>query len=76
MNPCESAIDRLGSIYYAGAYDPQFTDDGIRSSSPHENFTIYIPDYFETGPAVLSIPHAVLVGVSIDNCTIIDNHEY
>lgn len=63
QDPCESAVDRLGSILYAGPYQWQLLNDGVEFNEPHENFTVQIPVGFQTGPAVLSVPHASIVGV-------------
>lgn len=64
QNPCESAVEVLGSILYAGAFHAQRFADGVEFGEPHENFTVQIPAGFQPGPAVLSVPHSVLVGVS------------
>ena len=64
QNPCADVSEDLGSILYAGAFNPQFEQDGVAFGEPHENFTVQIPAGFQTGTAVLSVPHSVLIGVS------------
>lgn len=63
-NPCEDVSEDLGTIFYAGPYQPQFFNPPNAFGEQYQNFTVNIPSNFPKGPAVFSIPHASLVGVS------------
>ncbi|KAI5119275.1 hypothetical protein M0805_008056 [Coniferiporia weirii] len=60
QTPCEDASEDLGEILYAGPFNPQRASDN--EGQPMQNFTVTIPAGFPTGPAVISVPHANLVG--------------
>ncbi|KAI5120389.1 hypothetical protein M0805_000169 [Coniferiporia weirii] len=75
QTPCEDASERLGDILYAGAYNPQRGPGN--EGQPAQNFTVAIPAGFPTGPAVISVPHANLLGAGpfffteIQNVTVV-----
>lgn len=60
QNPCEDTSEALGAVLYSGPYNPQF-GPGM-GGQPYENFTLTIPGGIGSGPAVLSVAHANLVG--------------
>ncbi|KAI5120384.1 hypothetical protein M0805_000164 [Coniferiporia weirii] len=60
QSPCEDVTQALGYVLYSGAYDPQPTTSS--HGSPAQNFSIYIPEKFAAGAAVLSVAHASLAG--------------
>ncbi|PAV17831.1 hypothetical protein PNOK_0631700 [Pyrrhoderma noxium] len=60
QNPCEDASEALGSVLYSGPYNPQF-GPGM-GGQPYQNFTLTIPGGIQSGPAVLSVAHANLIG--------------
>jgi len=62
QNPCEDLSQDLGTVFYAGAYQPQRFDPPSASGAPYQNFTVNIPQGFQKGPAVFSVPHSNLVG--------------
>lgn len=62
QNPCEDTSEALGSVLYSGPYNPQF-GPGM-GGQPYQNFTLTIPGGIQSGPAVLSVAHANLIGVS------------
>lgn len=64
QTPCEDISQNLGTIFYAGPYQPQRFDPPSASGAPYQNFTVSIPQGFQKGPAVFSVPHSYLVGVS------------
>ncbi|KAI1794784.1 hypothetical protein LXA43DRAFT_1058811 [Ganoderma leucocontextum] len=49
----------LGSVLFAGPYAPQAVPG---STTLVQNYTVTIPSDFPSGPALLSVPHFVLVG--------------
>ncbi|KAG6141898.1 hypothetical protein E4U12_004105 [Claviceps purpurea] len=53
---CPSAGDNIGTILYAGPFQPQ------GAGTPQETFNITIPNSFPTGPAELLATHFLLVG--------------
>ncbi|TFK52126.1 hypothetical protein OE88DRAFT_1627754 [Heliocybe sulcata] len=60
---CVPASEAIGSVLYSGPYDPQYTSDaGTTTKPPHQNFTVTVPDYIQTGRAILSVSHLSLVG--------------
>ncbi|KLO10776.1 hypothetical protein SCHPADRAFT_502683 [Schizopora paradoxa] len=62
QNPCEDVEDDLGTIFYAGPYQPQFFTPPSPPGAPYQNFTINIASSFPKGPAVFSVSHAQLLG--------------
>ena len=62
QTPCEDIGIWLGNLLYAGPYNPQFGPGFF--GEPQQNFTVTIPDSFPSGPALLSVGHANVVGVS------------
>ncbi|KLO18609.1 hypothetical protein SCHPADRAFT_925066 [Schizopora paradoxa] len=62
QNPCEDVSQDLGTVFYAGAYQPQRFDPPAASGAPYQNFTVNIPQGFQKGPAVFSVPHSNLIG--------------
>ncbi len=65
QNPCEDVEDDLGTIFYAGPYQPQFFTPPSAPGAPYQNFTVNIASGFAKGPAVFSVPHTSLVGVRV-----------
>jgi len=61
QSPCEDATEQLGEIFYAGAFSPQ-RSPGMANGEPFQSFFASVPIDFPKGPAVLSVPHAVLIG--------------
>ncbi|KAG6829721.1 hypothetical protein H0H92_003680 [Tricholoma furcatifolium] len=57
-SPCDQSLDRLGTVLYAGSYNPTAHGAG----GTYEDFTVTIPD--TKGPAQLGIGHYFVVGVS------------
>ena len=51
----------LGTVLFAGPYAPQAATPG--GTTLVQNYTVTIPSDFPSGPALLSVPHFVLVGV-------------
>ena len=51
----------LGTVLFAGPYAPQVAVPG--GTTLVQNYTVTIPSDFPSGPALLSVPHFVLVGV-------------
>ncbi|KAK7029640.1 hypothetical protein VNI00_014338 [Paramarasmius palmivorus] len=51
----------LGTLLYKGAYDPQYSSEAS-SLPPHQNFSVYIPEDFPRGNAILGLVHLGLVG--------------
>ena len=50
----------LGTVLFAGPYTPQAVPG---STTLVQNYTVTVPSDFPSGPALLSVPHFVLVGV-------------
>ncbi|KAM5538613.1 hypothetical protein V8D89_007642 [Ganoderma adspersum] len=50
----------LGTVLFAGPYAPQAAVPG--GTTLVQNYTVTIPSDFPSGPALLSVPHFVLVG--------------
>ena len=60
-NPCE--VGGLGEVYYAGTFNPSYqppVEIGV-----YQNFSVTVDTSFEAGPAVISVPYAMLIGVSV-----------
>ncbi|KAL2809130.1 hypothetical protein BJX63DRAFT_406675 [Aspergillus granulosus] len=58
---CLPAESTLGTAIYNGPYTPQIHES---SGMPYENFTLAVPADLATGPAVVGVAHAALVGAS------------
>ncbi|KAI0769939.1 hypothetical protein C8Q74DRAFT_1369185 [Fomes fomentarius] len=50
---------RFGQILFAGPYSPQLA---AGKGALVQNYTVTVPDGFQTGPAILSVAHFNLVG--------------
>lgn len=61
QNPCETHVDNLGTVLFVGPFNPEFGGGEV----PTQNYSVQIPSSFQPGPAVLSLEHAALVGVSL-----------
>ncbi|KLO10764.1 hypothetical protein SCHPADRAFT_906568 [Schizopora paradoxa] len=61
QNPCEDVSQDLGTVFYAGAFTPT-RQQGVADGQPAQQFFASVPQSFPKGPAVLSVPHSVLVG--------------
>ncbi|KLO10778.1 hypothetical protein SCHPADRAFT_502804 [Schizopora paradoxa] len=61
QNPCEDVSQDLGTIFYAGAFTPT-VQRGVADNVPFQQFFASVPQNFPKGPAVLSVPHSVLIG--------------
>ena len=57
-------------MLFAGPYAPQAATPG--GTTLVQNYTVTIPSDFPSGPALLSVPHFVLVGV----CTCVHNFRW
>lgn len=51
----------MGRILYNGPFKPVYHEQSL---PPYENFTVTVPDSFESGDAVIGVAHVSLVGVS------------
>lgn len=54
--------ERFGHILLAGPYNPQLA---AGKGALVQNYTVTVPDGFQTGPAILSVAHFNLVGVCV-----------
>ena len=59
---CEgfSTAQQFGTVLFAGPYNPKLPPG---STTLVQNYTVTVPDDFQTGPAALSVAHFNLVGV-------------
>ncbi|KLO10767.1 hypothetical protein SCHPADRAFT_502195 [Schizopora paradoxa] len=73
QNPCEDVSEDLGTIFFAGPFQPQNFQPPASSGEPYQNFTVNIPSSFAKGPAVFSVPHAALFGLGPEFFTQISN---
>ena len=62
QTPCENADGQLGTVLYTGPFNPQKSSP---TTEPVQGIPLVIPTSFESGPAVMSVVHASLVGVSL-----------
>jgi hypothetical protein len=63
--PCPDPTDRLGTVLYAGAFNPQFPPPSTPNHEPQQNFTVTVPSFFQSGQTVqLAALVYTLVGVS------------
>ncbi len=62
--PCEDRSQQIGVVVYAGGYDPTTLAPSEYGDSYYQNFTVTAPA-MATGPAVLSVVHTELIGVSL-----------
>ena len=63
--------EELGTVLFAGPYTPHLINSG--STTLVQNYTVTIPNDFPSGPALLSVAHFVLVGVSVHAWQILDH---
>jgi hypothetical protein len=62
---CPKPSDVLGTILYAGPYNPQFPTFQTPHNHPQQNFTVTVPSSFTAHRiARLAVSHLTLVGVS------------
>ncbi|KAL4962048.1 uncharacterized protein BDV14DRAFT_203202 [Aspergillus stella-maris] len=61
-NGCLDSDSTLGTELYAGSFSPNYHES---TSQPYQNFTVTIPEGIQTGPAVVGVAHAALVGASV-----------
>ncbi|KAL4944953.1 hypothetical protein BDV06DRAFT_185988 [Aspergillus oleicola] len=59
---CLDSDSTLGTELYAGSYSPNYHES---TGMPYQNFTVTIPEGTATGPAVVGVAHAALVGASV-----------
>ena len=55
-----STAQQFGTVLFAGPYNPKLPPG---STTLVQNYTVTVPDDFQTGPAALSVAHFNLVGV-------------
>ncbi|KAH7911454.1 hypothetical protein BJ138DRAFT_1150657 [Hygrophoropsis aurantiaca] len=55
---CPQPSARLGSVLYAGPFNPTAHATG----GFYQNFTVTIPDYMTKGPAIFTLTHLCLLG--------------
>jgi hypothetical protein len=55
---CPNPADVLGSVLYAGPWTPESHPPG----GFYQNFTVTIPSYLATGPAIFTLTHLCLLG--------------
>ncbi|EPQ52378.1 hypothetical protein GLOTRDRAFT_95968 [Gloeophyllum trabeum ATCC 11539] len=60
-NTCYAPTEVLGNVLYSGAWQPDYSQPA-GALPPHQNFTVQVPEGLESGPAVLSASHMVLIG--------------
>ena len=60
-NPCDGKD--IAHILYTGSYQPKF--DAATENMPNQNFAVTIPANIGSGPMLLSVEHASLLGVCI-----------
>lgn len=51
----------LGNVLYNGPYKPELVEPG---KPPYQNFTVTVPQHFESQELSLSVAHFALIGVS------------
>ena len=56
---CPDPSERLGSVLYAGPWTPTAHNPG----GFYQNFTLQVPEYTSTGPAIFTLTHLCLLGV-------------
>lgn len=63
-DPCEDVAesDGLGPVLFVGPYEPGFFSPPSPIGGAYQNVTVNLPT-FGPGLAVISVPHAALVGV-------------
>jgi hypothetical protein len=60
--PCPDPTQQLGTVLYAGAFNPQFPPSSSPNHQPQQNFTVTVPNF--SGSVQLAAIHYALVGVS------------
>ena len=64
MNHCSGACpqpeSQLGSVLYAGPWNPVTPKPGY---GYYQDFTLQVPQYMTTGPAIFTLTHLCLLGV-------------
>lgn len=66
LQPCISTAgcsgnDGVGSVLYNGPFNPQYSSDAP-GLGLHQNFTLQVPQYSYSGPALLGLVHLELIG--------------
>ncbi|KAH7930621.1 hypothetical protein BV22DRAFT_1124664 [Leucogyrophana mollusca] len=59
-NVCDDPSQKLGSVLYAGRFEPNVSI-GL---GYYQNFTVTLPDYIGSGPGILTVTHLVLTGLT------------
>lgn len=59
--------ERLGDVLYAGGYNPTKAMPPPRNADYYEDFFVVAPTTLPAGPAALSVVHAGLIGVSLND---------
>ncbi|KAH7930620.1 hypothetical protein BV22DRAFT_1028079 [Leucogyrophana mollusca] len=57
-NVCDDPSQKLGSVLYAGQFEPTASIGGGR----YQNFTVTLPDYIGAGPGIFTVTHLSLIG--------------
>ncbi|KAG6331301.1 hypothetical protein ID866_7787 [Astraeus odoratus] len=55
---CPEPTDKLGNVLYAGPWTPTAHSQG----GFYQNFTLQVPEYISTGPAIFTLTHCGLLG--------------
>jgi hypothetical protein len=50
--PCPDPTDELGTVLYAGAFNPQFPPPTTPNHEPQQNFTVTVPSFLQHGQTV------------------------
>jgi hypothetical protein len=58
--PCPDPTQQLGTVLYAGAFNPQFPPSSSPNHQPQQNFTVTVPNF--SGSVQLAAIHYALVG--------------
>ncbi|KAF8119433.1 hypothetical protein EV363DRAFT_1384175 [Boletus edulis] len=59
---CPQPADQLGNVLYAGPWNP--TAHSPASGGFYQNFTLQVPTFMNTGPAIFTLTHLCLLGAA------------
>lgn len=60
----QDVTEVLGNVVYNGPFNPQYHSEAPTGAPPHQNFSVAVPDTFQSGQVSLGVAHLSLVGVS------------
>ncbi len=60
----QNVTEVLGNVVYNGPFNPQYHSEAPTGAPPHQNFSVAVPDTFQSGQVSLGVAHLSLVGVS------------